>query len=422
MINRASSSITALGFAMLCLLSSSGVEAYAAGERSYPRIMSMNIGAKNYDNPKYLDALSKPSVVILGFYPGWAGKDGRFSMSAVVRSIKQRNPTSLVGQYTILTETPDTNDRTSADSDRGEKLDKEDWWLLSANGKRVQWTDQYNAFETNITQWTKPDEHGLRYPEWLARRDYDVYFRQVSEFDIWYFDNALSKPAVKSANWKRGGKDDAHGDTEIAKAHRAGHVAEWQSAHELRPDMFLVGNSDDLSSPEFSGKLHGAFLEALIGQSWSMERWKGWEKMMVRYHQTMTHTAPPHLVGFNVWGKTNNYKRMRYGLSSCLMDDGYFSYTDKYAGYSSVVWFDEYDVDLGAALDPPVSEPWSNGVYRRNFEKGTVLLNPGFSPASVTIETGYKRFKGTQAPQVNNGLSVQKITIPGKDGIILIRR
>ena len=414
-------SFIALGMATLCLLSAGDLAAQAVDKRSFPRVMGMNIGAKNYDDPKYLDALSRPDAVILGFYPGWRGKDGKASMENVVQAIKQRNPGSLIGQYTILSETQDSKDRTSADIDRGKKLDQQDWWLLNAKGKRVQWTDKYNAFEANITEWTKPDENGLRYPEWLARRDYSIYFRQIQGFEIWYFDNALSEPAVKTADWNRDGKNDASNDPEIARAHRIGHVAEWRQAHELRPDMFLMGNSNDLSSSEFSGKLQGAFLEGLIGLSWSIERWQGWEKMMLRYHSAITHTTQPHLVGFNVWGRDDDYRQMRYGLASCLLDDGYFSYTDPKMGYSSVPWFDEFSLDLGSPVDSSQTEPWKQGVYRRVFQKGMVLVNPGLFSKTIRIEQGYRHFDGTQAREVNNGKPVADITIPPKDGIILIR-
>src|ERR1043165_877926 len=89
-------SFIALGMATLCLLSAGDLAAQAVDKRSFPRIMGMNIGAKNYDDPKYLDALSRPDVVILGFYPGWRGKDGKASMENVVQAIKQRNPGSLI--------------------------------------------------------------------------------------------------------------------------------------------------------------------------------------------------------------------------------------------------------------------------------------------------------------------------------------
>lgn len=414
-------SLKAISIAILCLLSSVDLVAQAASKTSFPRIMGMNIGAKNYDDPKYLDALSRPGVVILGFYPGWRGKDGKSSIEAVVQAIKQRNPATLIGQYTILSETQDSIDRTSADTDRGKKLDREGWWLLNANKKRVQWTDKYKAFEANITQWTKPDEKGLRYPEWVAHRDYGIYFRTIPGFDIWYFDNALSKPAVKSADWNGDGQNDSIDDPEVGRAHRQGHVTEWQQALMLRPDIHLMGNATDLSSDEFSGKLHGAFLEALIGASWSMERWQGWDAVMKRYRSAMKYTAEPHIVGFNVHGKKDDYQRMRYGLASCLLDDGYFSYTDERVGYSSVVWFDEYDVDLGMPIEPPIITPRHDGVYSRKFEHGLVLVNPGLLPKTMTIEPGYRRIKGQQAPNINGGTRATSITLSGKDGIVLLR-
>lgn len=135
----------------------------------------------------------------------------------------------------------------------------------------------------------------------------------------------------------------------------------------------------------------------------------------------MKHTASPHIVGFNVHGKNDDYQKMRYGLASCLMDDGYFSYTDEAVGYSSVPWFDEYDIDLGVPVDSPSPLPWENGVYRRTYEKGVVLVNPGLLSKTVTIERGYRRIKGNQAPELNDGSDVISITLGGKEGIILTK-
>ncbi len=415
------SSLTIFGVIVMSLLSTERLSAQSPDAASFPKIMGMNIGNKNYDDAKYLDALSRLDVTILGFYPGWKGKGEHQSMQSVVRALKQRNPKIVVGQYTILSETQGSNDRQNADSDRGRKVDKEGWWLLNEKGTRVQWTEKYNAFETNITQWVKPDENGLRYPEWVARRDYHLYFRSIPEFGLWYFDNALSKPSVKTADWNGDGKNDANDDPEIARSHRMGHVAEWAQAHKLRPDMFLMGNTDDLSSAEYSGKLHGAFLEGLIGVSWSIERWQGWETMMKKYRLALKHTSTPHLVGFNVHGKIDDYQRMRYGLTSCLLDNGFFSYTNEQVGYSSVPWFDEYDVNLGQPVDLPSTQPWQNGVYRRNYEKGVVLVNPGLFPTIVMLESGYRRIKGSQAQDVNNGAVVSSIMLGGKDGILLVK-
>jgi len=393
--------------------------AESAHEPDFPRLMGMNIGAKNYDDTTYVEQLAKPDVVILGFYNTW--KNRGLSIRDAVRRIKQRNPNVLIGQYTILPETYDPADKRYADKDKGNKIDKEKWWLLDANGSRVQWTDKHDAWDVNITSWSKPDSSGRRYPEWLAERDFAMYFKSVPEFDIWYFDNAISRPAVKSADWDGDGKNDNRDDPRIAEAYRRGHVAHWETARKLHPTALFIGNSDDVSSPEYSGKLQGAFMEAVIGASWSMERWKGWDAVMERYRSAIIHTAEPHIVGFNVHGSKVDYQRMRYGLASCLLDDGYFSYTDEDVEYGSVVWFDEYDVELGKAIDHPPLQPWQNGVYRRRFENGMALVNPDMLSKTVSIEAGYWRFSGKQAPEVNNGTVATSVTLPGKDGVILIK-
>ena len=413
--------VLAVSFTILCFFDANELFAKAVAQKHFPLIMSMNIGAKNYDDPTYLAALSRPDVVILGFYPGWRGKDGHTSMREVVQAIKRSNQNVLVGQYTILSETYDPYDMRYADKDKSLKVEAERWWLRNAFNMRVQWTDLHDAWDINITPWTKPDSDGKRYPEWLAERDSNVYFKAVPEFDIWYFDNVLSKPPVKVADWNMDGKDDYSNDPVISEAHRKGNLSEWQRARELHPTVLFMGNTDDLSSPEYSGRLQGAFMEAVIGASWSMERWKGWEALMERYRLSMKHTASPHIVGFNVHGKNDDYQKMRYGLASCLMDDGYFSYTDEAVGYSSVPWFDEYDIDLGVPVDSPSPLPWENGVYRRTYEKGVVLVNPGLLSKTVTIERGYRRIKGNQAPELNDGSDVISITLGGKEGIILTK-
>lgn len=381
--------------------------------------MGMNIGAKNYDSPSYQAQIARLDAVVLNFYPGWGGERSQEAMRAVVRNLKGLNPSLLVGQYTVLSEAYDPADRRYADRDKSQKVEQVGWWLRDDRGKRVQWTSRYDAWEVNITEWSRPDDEGLRYPAWLARRDLQTYFAPIPELDIWYVDNALSKPAVDAADWDGDGRRDLASEARISTAHRRGHAAHWGAIKERRPGILIVGNSDDLSSPEFTGRLQGAFLEAVIGKSWSMERWRGWEAVMDRYHKAMRDTSAPHLVGFNVWGKADDYQRMRYGLTSCLLGDGYFSYTDEAVGYSSVPWFDEYEADLGRPVDPPQTSAWQNGVYRRRFERGLVLVNPTPSRNAVRLEGGHGRMLGQQDALTNNGERVTTLELLGKDGLVL---
>jgi hypothetical protein len=387
----------------------------------FPRILGMNIGAKNYDELAYRRRLALSDVVVLGFYPEWTGKDGKWSIRSLLHQLKQQNPELLIGQYTILSEAYDPRDRRYADKDKGRELDRQRWWLRDERGERVQWTDRYDTWETNITHWATPDGQGNRYPQWLAERDFRTYFGRFPEFDIWYFDNALSRPAVASADWDQDGRNDSASEPRIAQAHREGHVAEWTRARQLRPGIILMGNTDSIDSPEYTDQLDGVFLEALIGATWSLEKWQGWGAVMQRYHQAMIHTVDPHIVGFNVHGSSEDYQRMRYGLASCLLDDGYFSYTDAKAGYSRVVWFDEFDLELGKPIEKAQLVPWQGRVYRRRFEHGMVVVNPDRNPARVRIEPGFRRFRGTQDPRVNDGQPVGELVLPGRDGLLLVR-
>jgi hypothetical protein len=391
--------------------------------KDFPRLLGMNIGAKNYQDINYQQALARLDVVILGFYKGWTANGA--TINSVVRSLKLFNPDILIGQYTILSEAYEKDGKHLPEYDKAFKLDRENWWLRKADGSKVQWTDRYLTWQTNISDWTQPDFNGDRYPEWLAQRDYQAYFRDAPDIGIWYFDNVTIRPQVGRADWNRDGQDDNADAAPIAAAYRRGHAAEWNAANQLAPNMLRMGNisvAHDLGSPEYRGKLNGAFMEGMMGYVWSIEKWAGWGKMMALYHGVFPNLAAPAMVGFNVSGKLDDYRFFRYAYTSCLMDDGYFSYTDEKAGYSSVPWFDEYDVQLGHAIDAPQTAPWQNGVYRRVFEHGMVLLNPGVHEASVNIGTGYKRFTGKQDAGVNSGASAVQITIPPRDGIVLVKQ
>ncbi len=385
---------------------------------SFPRLMGMNIGAKNYDDTEYQQQLARLDAVILGFYKGWKP---RYGMAEVVRKLKELSGGQiLVGQYTILNECRDDPQNT-ADLDVQTKLNDMNWWARKADGTRVQWTAEYRAWDINFTAWSKPDPNGQRFPQWLAERDDGVYFKSVP-FDLWYCDNVFGQPRV-TADWDGDGKDDRPKDPRVAAAYRAGHHAEWDHIRKIRPGSRLMGNVDsDLAEPEYTGQLEGAFLEALMGKSWSIENWGGWTNMMQRYRAVMANTRAPHLVGFNVHGKPTDYRLFRYAYASCLLDDGYFCFTATDKEYSSVAWFDEYEFKLGVALSKPSTAEWMNGAWRRDFDHGIALVNPTKWPVTVRLEPGLRRLSGRQDSNVNNGKPADDVTLQPKDGIMLCRQ
>ncbi|HEU4644030.1 MAG TPA: putative glycoside hydrolase [Burkholderiales bacterium] len=370
-----------------CLL----LAACAAQAQDFPRLMGMNIGAKHYDDALYQEQLARLDVVVLGFYRGWNphgyAATPADAMRKVVQALKARNPRQLVGQYTVLNEAND-NARDVATRDLREKLHAEGWWLRDAAGRRVQWTSRYANWDINFTPWAQPDAQGRRWPEWLAERNHAAYFRDVPEFDLVFLDNVLNPLRVRG-DWDGDGANDDPKDAKVLAAHFAGHAGHWRRLRELLPGKLLLGNVDhDLANPGWRGALEGAFLEGLMGERWSLETWGGWEAMMRRYRAVLANTRSPHLVGFNVHGDPQDLRFFRYAYASCLLGDGYFSFTDKARGYSSVPWFEDYEIELGKALSPPPDAPWREGVWRRDFERGVALVNPTGSARTVELEPG----------------------------------
>ncbi|MFN2299666.1 MAG: putative glycoside hydrolase [Anaerolineales bacterium] len=77
---------------------------------------------------------------------------------------------------------------------------------------------------------------------------------------------------------------------------------------------------------------------------------------------------------------------------------------------SGTVWFDGVTLQEG-----------SDQVWRRDFEGGIVLVNPTAEPRTVSLGGQFRKIRGTQDPAVNDGSVVSEVTLPARDGLILLR-
>src|SRR5260221_545056 len=340
----------------------------------------------------------------------------RIQLAAQIRARDILRVVVDLAEHRVLTDEKDV-----ASSDLRGKLNASKWWLLNAEGRKVQWTPQYRAWDVNLTTWPRADADGRRWPQWLAEGGDGGVFRDIPGFDIVFLDG-VGAPPVRAV-WSLDGKDDDSNGPGVLAARYAGHLAEWRRLRELAPGRLLIGNTDnDLANAEWEGQLDGGFLEALMGLTWSLETRAGWSRMMDRYRAVLQNTRPPKIVGFNVHGNPTDYRFFRYAYASCLLDDGYFSFTDKARGYGSVPWFDEYDHKLGNALSRPPVGAWSQDVWRRAFQNGVVLVNPTSSAETVKLEPGLLRLAGKQDPATNNSAAVGEVTLQPKDRIVLRRQ
>lgn len=405
----------------------------------FPRLGRTTYGSPhNHGNASFQAQLARVDIVLLHFHYLWGSTA---AINAAVNAIKTINPDVKIFNYLIIELVSPTN---AGVAPLKAKCDAQNWWLR-ANGTTggivVDTGD--GRWKTNVTNFC-PTDGTDRWNTWIAEYEYNRLFSVVSGLDGVFFDNVFFKPRY-NGDWNRDGTSDSQNDATVQGWWRAGMKASADRFKSLMPGKYVTGNVGDWqrasgAMPEYDGEWGGGLLEGYIGYSWSPEGmdmygtvngWGSWTRMMTGYRSVMARLASPKATIFNMKGKRTDYKAFRYGFASCCMDEAYFDYSDGEAGvYASyVLWFDEYDLAgtddtawLGTAVDTPPAAAWQNGVWRRRFTGGMVLVNPrGNGARVVTIEAGYRRFTGTQDPAINNGSSATSFSIADRDGLFLYK-
>lgn len=104
-------------------------------------------------------------------------------------------------------------------------------------------------------------------------------------------------------------------------------------------------------------------------------------------------------------------RRMRYGLATALMGDGYWSYDLHTRARGQDWWYPEYDAPLGYPAGPAEERP--DGAWQRVFDApGLVVVNPNEGPVTVTVA---QRHRCVSFGQVGTSFAV-----PARDGLILL--
>jgi hypothetical protein len=394
----------------------------------FPRIGGIQIGGSyDYNSSTYQAELAKQSVMILGYYPGMA--PGGTSMQSDIQAIKAINPNALVFLYANSDEEM-TNPSGNAFASLINQINAMNWWLYPSgtSGTPVpSWFGDGGA-TINNSPYTPKDSQGDDAIDYITKWYVSNFYDPNPAIDGLFMDNVFTKPRV-SGDWYRNGQDLSGSSSQAASALQAGYERWFSLSRQLMPGKYEIANIADWyldgnALPSgYQNMADGGVLEAMLGKSYSVEGYAGWSAMMKQYYSAMGAVNAPKLVIFNQWGSPTDYQSMRYGLASCLMNDAYYDFTDNSAGYAGVVWFDEYNANLGAATSPPPTAAWQNGVWRRDFTNGIALVNPkGNGPQTVQLGGTFVKLKGTQDPSVNSGQTVTSVTLQDRDGIILLRQ
>jgi hypothetical protein len=394
----------------------------------FPRVGGIQIGSPfNYNDPAYQAQLARQSISILGDYPTLA--PGGMSMQTVATQIKAINPNALVFVYTNANQLrADQAVGTASYGAYRSAIDTNKWWLYTDKGLTQLVNSGFgdaNNWAINTTLFTPPDKNGNTWMDWMTRFYVTTYGNPAPALDGFFMDNVFWRPYI-DGDWNRDGIIDSQTNPTVQTWFRQGYARYFSLLKTLMPGKYQLGNVGDWGTAgstltEYQGLVNGGVLEGYIGKSWSVESWGGWATTLAQYRKVMGALAAPKLLVFNQWGSKTDYQGMRYGLGTCLLDDGYYSFTDNTQQYYGLVWFDELDQKLGAGQAKPTAA-WQKGVWRRDFDNGIVLVNPkGNGPQTVTLETSYIKIKGTQDPVTNSGQTVTAVTLKDRDGIILLR-
>ncbi|MCC6348288.1 MAG: hypothetical protein IT347_01685 [Candidatus Eisenbacteria bacterium] len=73
------------------------------------------------------------------------------------------------------------------------------------------------------------------------------------------------------------------------------------------------------------------------------------------------------------------------------------------------VWLDDLHLQAG-----------STTLFRRDFDNGTVLVNPGPADLTVPLGPGYRRILGIRDPVTNDGTDAATVTVPSRDARFLV--
>jgi hypothetical protein len=443
----------------------------------FPRLGLAAIGGdQTYPSANWSTYAKFHVVVINGSYEIWA--DARaYTREDVVTGIHDASSIGTkVFQYVDFNEISPTGGGFDP-NDPGSffhVVGNNNWWLYQQGSSGATVPSPFSSDLTlvNMTHFAPPNPGTGFYPyQAAAQYARDMFIsgtglhpgNAAPSLDGIYLDNTFALPRNDGGDWNRDGVSDSRMDPTVQQWLRTGELDFFTEMASLAPDKMCIGNigswpqlstTDPNAVAPLNNVLSGGFLEAMMGASFSVETFPGFNQAMAYYLYLIATTIGSRLVMVNHEKLRSNgsdaydatpYRAMRYGLCTALMNDGYYA-GDGVNGHSGtlsdILWFDEYDAgglrqgylvkptlnSLGAAQ---TSARWAYGplgVWARNFSGGIAIVNPkGNGSQTLSLQDlggpAWKKIKGTQDPTTNNGQDVDgSITLADRDGIILLRR
>lgn len=297
-------------------------------------------------------------------------------------------------------------------------------WLLQTDGKPIAgWPGTY------MLNLTCP---GVI--EWLAQttvppvRDqgYDGVFIDCMgpHFDSWACEIATGRPYTVDHDGD--GQDDDR--RQLAELWSQAKIALAHRTRELLGDepIFMANQADESLRDQLNGIYLEDYIDAVLDgrMEWEyvLDLYLKWTETKHQPNVTVLGCASgvePPFEGYKLPAEEQakffaqgrpKLNRMRFGLATTLMGDGYYSYDLHTRWRGQLWWYPEYDAPLGYPIE--TCHRVGDGTWHRRFDGGLVVVNPTNWDIFVSLDGACR--------DVSSGRVGRQFTIPRHDGRIFV--
>jgi hypothetical protein len=190
-------------------------------------------------------------------------------------------------------------------------------------------------------------------------------------------------------------------------------------------DYVLITNGS--SNNDFAPYVNGRMFETFPSSTNSMTDWKNSTYDYLTFEEKVEYD-PITIINVNTenTGDPNDYQKVRFGITTTLLGNGFFGFDYGTENHSQLWTYDEYQAYLGTAKGSPTnllsdSDRITSGLWNRDYENGKVIVNATYEEQEIILDGEYEKLHGTQDPATNNGSIISILTLESRDGVILLR-
>ena len=382
----------------------------------FPRIANCYaVGLRPDSTPKDIEEIARFDLLIGGVWCNWPNADQRKRLADNIAAVRKRNPHIIILDFSSSAPYAYPKDANFPKSG----------WLLQPDGKHILgWPG------TEMINLTKPEVL-----DWLAARSvasvrdkgFDGSFIDCmgGGFDWWACN--IEHGEAYRIDADEDGKPDDRKELDAAWL-----KAKTELARKVREALgpkavFMANGAGEWGLPSMNGILLEDRLDYVL---------KGrhkWEDVLREYLRWTENAPQPNVTTivsssgleppYNAWKamdakdrealleRGRNLKdRMRFGLATTLMGDGYYAYDLHTRWRGQRWWYPEYDAPL--RYPKGRAEKQADGTWHREFDGGTVIVNPTSFDVEVRFADRHR--------DISSGKVSSDFIIPAQDGRILL--